>query len=56
MKSTMKTLSRGWVGYSRECRRTHHAQSASTLRLVRQTMLVADVHCIRILIRVKQSH
>jgi hypothetical protein len=56
MKSTMKTLSRGWAGYSRICRHAHHAQSPSTPRLVRKTRLVADVHCIRVLIRVKQSH
>jgi hypothetical protein len=39
-KSMMKTLSRGWVGYSRICQRTHPAQSLSTLRLVRRTRLV----------------
>jgi hypothetical protein len=40
MKSTMKTLSRGWVGYSRICHRTLLAQSTSTPRLVRRTRLV----------------
>jgi hypothetical protein len=53
MKSSMKTLSRGWARYSRICRRTHHAQSTSTPWLVRQTRLVADDFCLRVLIRLK---
>jgi hypothetical protein len=40
MKSTMKTLSRGWARYSRICHRTLLAQSVSTPRLVRRTRLV----------------
>jgi hypothetical protein len=40
MKSTMTTLSRGWVGYSRICHHSHPAQSPSTPRLVRRTRLV----------------
>jgi hypothetical protein len=56
MKSTMKTLSRGWAGYSRICRRAHPSQSPSTLQLVRQMRLVADDLCLRVLIRLKQLH
>jgi hypothetical protein len=46
MKSTTKTLSRGWAGYSRICHCTHPAQSPSTPRLVRRTRLVADDRCL----------
>jgi hypothetical protein len=55
-KSTMKTLSRGWAGYSRICHHTHPAQSPSTLRLILRTRLVADDLCLQVLIILKQSH
>jgi hypothetical protein len=43
MKSTMKTLSRNWVGFSRICHHTHPAESLSTLRLIRQTRLEVEL-------------
>jgi hypothetical protein len=37
-------MSRGWARYSRICHRTHHTQSPSTPRLVRQTRLVTVIY------------
>jgi hypothetical protein len=52
----MKILSRDWAEYSRICRCTHPAQSPSTPQLIRQTRLVADDLCLRVLISLKQLH
>jgi hypothetical protein len=51
MRSMMTTSSRGWLGSSKICHHTFPAQSPSTLRLIRQTRLVAELmslstHCI----------